>query len=130
MSLRSPIMKERDLLDSPFFFRRPQAHRAVDAGDLKSNYSNCWVVIFFKGGIFRRAWCCLEAAICTSAKCKINVEHLDHFKRSDYFGTTTAAFESDIPLIEQEILNDSSCSSAPRRKSTSRSGTTPTNSKR
>jgi hypothetical protein len=71
----------------------------------KSNYRDCWVVIFLNGGIFNRAWCCLEAAICTSAKCKIDVVGvLDRSKGSNFFDTMQATVESDIPLIKQEII--------------------------
>jgi hypothetical protein len=69
----------------------------------KSNYRDCWVVIFLKGGIFTRAWCCLEAAICTNAKCKISVIGTLDRKGSNYFDTMQATVESDIPLIKQEI---------------------------
>jgi hypothetical protein len=71
----------------------------------KSNYRDCWVVIFLKGSIFTRAWCCLEAAICTSAKCKISVVGtLDSSKGSNYFDTMQATVESDVALIKQEIM--------------------------
>jgi hypothetical protein len=71
----------------------------------KSNYRDCWVVIFLNGGIFTRAWCCLEAAICTSAKCKIDVVGvLDRSKGGNFFDTMQATVESDIPLIKQEII--------------------------
>ncbi len=71
----------------------------------KSNYRDCWVVIFLNGGIFNRAWCCLEAAICTGAECKIDVVGvLDRSRGSNYFEAMQATVESDIPLIKQEIL--------------------------
>ena len=67
-------------------------------------YYNCEVLILLTDGIFKRAWCLLEAANYTRNGCKICVVGQCSFLQGeDYFAAMQAGVPSDVDLIKEEI---------------------------
>ena len=69
-------------------------------------YYNCEVLILLTDGIFKRAWCLLEAANYTRNGCKICVVGQCSFLQGeDYFAAMQAGVPSDVALIKEEIAH-------------------------
>ena len=67
-------------------------------------YNNCEVLILLTDGIFKRAWCLLEAANYTINGCKICVlGQCSFLQGKDYFAAMQASEPSDVGLIKKEI---------------------------
>ena len=69
-------------------------------------YYNCEVLILLTDGIFKRAWCLLEAANYTRNGCNICVVGQCSFLQGeDYFAAMQAGVPSDVALIKEEIAH-------------------------
>ena len=69
-------------------------------------YNKCEVLILLSDGIFKRAWCLLEAANYTRNGCKICVVGQCSFLQGeDYFAAMRAGVSSDVALIKDEIAH-------------------------
>lgn len=85
----------------------PQQHVTTEevVATTHLNYSDTWLTVFVNGNYLTRAWCCGEIAVSTNSDCKITViGSCVAVSGKDFFDNMVATSESDVLLIQNEIL--------------------------